>query len=178
MRKRDRKEELAAFFGLLDPQEDQEPKSAGKQYQEKRFSDEDGYLYWLNASPIRMYPGYSLPDTLTPTETGRCLECAYLLEKGTNMLCHKVNGHYKALSAKMLAKRLEITDRQCYRFIRKMINTRVMVREGRALYMNPRYFFRGKYLSYSLYSMFKQDMDEVLPAWVVEKYRSIGEQEE
>ena len=150
-----------------------EPDNAppGRHWQDKRFT-ENGYLFWLNANPIRMYPGYSLPDELTMAEIGRCLECAALLEKGTNMLCHKVNGHYKALSMNMLAKRLGVCRRQCYRFVQKMIDTRVMVKVDRKLFMNPIYFFRGRYLSFYLYGLFKEELDRVLPKWVIERYNA------
>jgi predicted transcriptional regulator len=146
-----------------------ESKSHGELWKDRRFTQQ-GYLFWLNAAPIRSYPGYALPDTLTATETGRCYQCALMLEKETNMIFHKVNGVNKPLSIKQLANRLKLSERQCYRFIQRMIELRIMKKEQGRIYINPCYFFRGRYLSYHLYELFKPELQAVLPKWVTDRY--------
>jgi len=40
-------------------------------------------------------------------------------------------------------------------------------------YMNPIYFFYGKWLSLNLYLLFKMDLDGVLPEWVRRKFNDV-----
>ncbi len=145
------------------------PPSEGEKWHSKRFT-EKGFLFSLGGSPVRMYPGYELPDSLTYSEMGRCLLCSQWLEPETNMLFYRSNQTRKPMKRRMLASRLGISYRQCCRFLRKMIDSRVMVVEDGRIYVCPIYFFRGKHLRYALYERFKSQMDEVLPEWVVDRY--------
>lgn len=150
------------------------PRSEGEKWQSKRFDDEKGFLFSLGGSPVRMYPGYQLPDKLTHAEVGRLLDCAQYLEPETNMLFYRSDQERKPMKREMLAKRLGISYRQCCRFVQRMEAFKVMHIEDGRLYMCPIYFFRGKYLRYALYSRFKDQLDPVLPAWVVDKYAGKG----
>ena len=40
-------------------------------------------------------------------------------------------------------------------------------------YMNPIYFFNGKWLSLNLYLLFKVDLDGVLPEWARWKFNDV-----
>ena len=143
----------------------------GEQWLDKRFpSQEKGYKFWLCKSPIRCFTGCALPDTLTAAEKGHVYECAMLIETGSNMVAHRVNGVYKPLPVGQLATRLRLSDTQCYRFIKHMIDLRIMAREGGRLYISPIYFFRGTYLRPHLFFLFEEDLSSVLPDWVVQRY--------
>ncbi len=145
------------------------PQSEGEQWRSKRFT-EKGFLFSLGGSPVRMYPGYSLPRDLTFVEVGRCLSCAQYLEPETNMLFYRSNQERKPLTRAKLAKRLGISYRQCCRFIERMIKYGVMIVEDGRIYVCPIYFFRGHHLRYALYDRFRDQMDKVLPPWVVDRY--------
>ena len=57
-------------------------KSPGKEWQERRFSDQ-GYAFWLNANPVRFYPGYGLPKEVSDIDKGRFITCMHWLECDT-----------------------------------------------------------------------------------------------
>ena len=145
------------------------PQSEAEQWRSKRFT-EKGYLFSLGGSPVRMYPGYELPKELTPGYIGHCLECTQYLEPETNMLFYRSNQERKPLNREKLAKRLGISYRQCCRFIEKGIKYGIIVVEEGRIYINPIYFFRGKHLRYALYARFRDQLDKVLPSWVVDRY--------
>ena len=73
-----------------------------------------------------------------------------------------------------IAAYLNISQRQAAGFLRKMIDWRIIgrvkVQIGRNFetqyYINPIYFFNGKWLNYNLYFIFKKDLDDILPEWV------------
>ena len=158
--------------GVAGSRVEHEPKvvPTGQEWQNERFDEERGYSFWLNETPIRSFPGCTLPKTLTQADKGTLLDCAMLMEAGTNMLCRRVDGYYKPLTPPKLAEKLGITERQVRRFLKKMFENRIMAQEEGRLYINPCYFFRARYLSYQLYHLFETDLRSVLPAWVVQRY--------
>lgn len=165
----DEKKEL--LYGIADTAEE-EPAFVpqGKEYQKLRFPEERGYRFWLSKSPIRIYPGCTLPKTLTQAEKGTVLDCVHYMEASTNMLFHRVNGYNKPLSVKQLAERLGKKERQTYSFLKKMYDLRVFACEDGRIYVNPCYFFRGIYLNSHLFFLFETDLASVLPEWVVNRY--------
>ena len=168
-------DDIATLVGISEEATTPEPFSPdGQQWLDKRFkSDEHGYKFWLCRSPVRSFTGCALPDTLTASEKGHVYECAMLMETGSNMVVHRVSGVYKPLPVVQLAKRLRLSDTQCYRFLHKMIDLRIMAREQGRLYINPIYFFRGTYLRPHLYRLFETDLSSVLPQWVVDRFDGI-----
>ena len=143
----------------------------GRQFMQDRFPDvETGCRFWLTKSPVRMYPGFPLPETLKPADKARLLDCLQYLQPETNMLYHRVDDEQRPLGVPGLAKRLGMGVRGCYRFVRRMVEARVMAREQGRLYVNPVYFFRGTRLKSHLFFLFEPDLTCVLPAWTVEKF--------
>jgi len=148
-----------------------EPLTEGKQFMKDRFPDlEEGCRFWLTKAPVRVYPGYSLPASVSAADKGRVLDCVHYLQPGTNMLFHRVDDEQRPLTVPLLAKRLRISERECYRFVRRMVEARVMARNDGRLYINPVYFFRGVRLKSPLFFLFEADLSAVLPAWTVEKF--------
>lgn len=145
------------------------PENKAESWNEHNFDAEKGFRYLANTTTIiRMYK--PLPDSMTAAEIGMMLHCAQFIEMETGMLYYRSDRTSKPMSAAELAKRLGRSISQVYKFIGRMRNLRVMAKEDRRLYVNPCYFFRGRYLSYHLYQLFKPDLQTLLPAWVVNKY--------
>ena len=148
-----------------------EPLTEGRQYMRDRFPDvEEGCRFWLTKSPVRIYPGFPLPANVNALDKGRLLDCVQYLQPGTNMLFHRVDDEQRPLTALGLSKRLRISERECYRFLKRMIKNRVIARDEGRLYINPVYFFRGVRLKSTLFFLFEEDLSSVLPAWTVEKF--------
>ena len=143
----------------------------GAEYLQDRFPDVDtGCRFWLTKSPVRLYPGYTLPRCLTSADKGRLLDAVQYLQTDTNMLYHRVDAEQRPLTVPLLARRLGMGTRECYRFVRRMIDAGVMARDRGRLYVNPIYFFRGVRLHSYLFGLFERDLASILPAWTVEKF--------
>jgi hypothetical protein len=100
------------------------------------------------------------------------------LYKDTNMISvYKNKRHYPATIFDM-AKILDLCDRNAKEFINRMIDLRLIARNTIKIgedisihyHINPLYFMTSKYLSPSLYMMFRYDLDLHLPKWVIQKY--------
>ena len=82
------------------------------------------------------------------------------------------------MEIKHVAKAINMSERCCTIFINKMIRKRILAKaiveigDVRQIqfYMNPIYFFNGKWLSLNLYLLFKSDLDFLLPEWVKLKF--------
>lgn len=144
----------------------------------KYFDDDNGYLFWCNREAVKSFKGYGLPPELSETETARVYRLSLVTHKGSNLICHRSGNVIKAMGVDKIAKYLNISQRQAVTFLRKMIDRRVIgrvkVQIGKAFetqyYINPIYFFNGKWLNYNLYFIFKKDLDEVLPEWVKTRF--------
>lgn len=139
-------------------------------WKEYNFPLDKGVRFMTNmTAAIRIYK--PLPDELSAAETGLAVEIVMrFLGNETNMLCYRSDREYIPLRAKKIAKRINKSASHIYRLIAKLCRLRVLAREQGRLYVNPCYFFRGRYLSYHLYYLFKPELSAVLPAWVVKRY--------
>ena len=142
------------------------------------FDDEAGYLFWLNKEAVKTFKGCGLPAELSEVETARVYRLSLAIHKGSNLIYYRSGNVIKGMDNGKIAKYLNITERQSVAFINKMIQRRIIgkvkVRIGEntevQYYINPIYFFNGKWLNYNLYFLFKKDLDTILPAWVKEKF--------
>jgi hypothetical protein len=115
---------------------------------------EKGYAYQHNRRSIKMYPTLPLPD-LSHSELGQLFLVARYME----------NGNLIPLTSAEIAALLGFSVNHTYLFINRMIEADVMKRKGRSLYINPLYWFAGKYMSNDLYQLFKESLDKVLKNW-------------
>ena len=145
------------------------PENRPTRWKEYNFDRERGVRYMANVTAaVRMFQ--PLPKELSAAEIGMLLGCLRYLETESNMLYYRSDRVHKAMSVTKLAEKLGKSTGHIYRFITKLCKLRVLAREQGRLYVNPCYFFRGRFLSYHLYRLFKPELSAVLPVWVVERY--------
>ena len=144
---------------------------SGKEWKNKRFSEEYGFSFWLCVHPIKSYIGYDLPNDIGDSDIGKLFKLAKLLQKDTNLIVRHYENYDKPMNDEMIAKVLNINTLVCKRFLRRMIRKRIMYKDDIGhFYINPIYFFRGQYLSWHLYNIFQEDLDCVLPQWVIDRF--------
>lgn len=149
-----------------------------KEHTVKYFDDENGYLFWLNKEAVKTFKGFGLPSSLPETDTARVYRLSLVTHKGSNLICYRSGNVVKAMSCRKIADYLSISQRQASSFLNKMIERRIIgkvkVQIGENVetqyYINPIYFFNGKWLNYNLYFIFKKDLDGLLPEWVKAKF--------
>ena len=144
------------------------------------FDEEQGYLFWPNKDSIKIFKNYSLPSDLTDSEIARVYRLSMVLQKGSNLISRRSGNAIKSMDTNKIANYLGISVRQATIFLAKMINRgiigKITVKIGCSdecrYYINPIYFFCGKWLTYELYSLFKKDLDGIIPDWVKTKFNS------
>ncbi len=142
------------------------------------FDDEQGYLFRLNKEAIKVFKGCGLPRDLTESETARIYRLSLMMHKGSNLVCYRAGNVVKSMNITRMAHHLYISDRQATAFINRMIDRRIVGKVSVSVgdktetqyYINPVYFFAGKWLNYNLYFLFKHDLDQILPKWVKDKF--------
>lgn len=151
-----------------------------------RFDADRGYMFRTGQGGLLILPGADLLSVLTEAEAGKLLRLAAALMPDTNCICYRSGNTTKPMQVEQLAKLLHLSERSCRRFISKLLEYRVLgkvyvkvmtaepdmqFRECR-YYINPCYIFCGNWIGRDLYFMFKQDLDKMLPSWVVRKFNS------
>lgn len=131
----------------------------------------EGLLFWLRKSQTRAFQ-VPLPPGLSWEDKGRFYELSrYIRNDGSNVLCKKERGRYRALTADDIASVTGMSRRSAYRYIGKLVRVgmlgkmRLQCDDGRwrvAFAVNPIYHLHGSRLSLPLYIMFRQSLDRVL----------------
>ncbi|MCK9325466.1 MAG: hypothetical protein M0P69_08195 [Bacteroidales bacterium] len=144
------------------------------------FDEAKGYLFWARKSFAKSFHGVDFPEEMSDMEIGRMARLAKRIWSNTNMLGYRGNGGVRPYTVEMIADILKMSTRQAYRFVEKMIRLGILAKVKvdtrgtveTSLYVNPIYFCSTSRIPLNLYLIFRKQFDEVLPAWVLERYRS------
>lgn len=146
----------------------------------KYFDEDKGYLFWPNKQAVKMHKGFSLPEDLSDSDVARTYRLSLVTHTNSNLICYRSDRSIKAMDIRMLSKYLNISRRQTVSFINRMITKRIIgkvkvtVGNGSEIqyYLNPLYFFNGKWLNCNLYFLFKKDLEAYLPKWVRDTFEA------
>ena len=149
-----------------------------KEYSVTYWDDEKGYLFWRSKTAVKSFDGFDLPGNLKDYEVAKLYRLSKRIYKNSNMIMYRSGNVMKAMQIDNIAKYLDMSDRQAKLFINNMIARRIIARAEVKLgddvqvqyYMNPLFFFSGRWLSLNLYLLFKNDLDFLLPNWVVSRF--------
>ena len=142
------------------------------------FDDEKGYLFWARRNFAKSFVDVDFPKSMTMKERGQMATLAKKMWSNTNMLGYRGNGGVKPYDDEQIGSIVGLKAYQGKSFVRKMIRVGMIAKvtvttEGERViqyYINPIYFFGSNRIPLKLYLIFKNQLDKVLPGWVLEKY--------
>ena len=142
------------------------------------FDEEKGYLLRVNRNNLTILDSIGLPTTLTDGDVAKMYRLSLTLHKQGNLLCYRSGNSLKAMNDAKIAKYLGISERKASEFLNRMIQNNIIARviivkgnsRERQYYINPIYFFVGKWLNVNLYLLFKNDLKRILPEWVIAEF--------
>lgn len=157
-----------------------------KQYEQSRkyFDEEKGYLFISSNKKCIHILNLDIlfnRDNLTDLEIGKLCRLSSRLSGENNLLIYRSGNNLKPMQKCHIAKFLNLSNRSCSRFLNKMqkenIIKRVLLKKPNKkdeenYYLNPIYFFAGSWLSFLLYDLFAEDLNRILPKWVIVKFLS------
>ena len=157
-----------------------------EEFRQFNFFDMDkGYLFRLNKEAVRLFKGCDLPKELSHSDVARVYRLAMMMQAESNLICYRSGNALKPMSKAYMARYLCASERQVTAFLNRMIKERIIgkvkVRVGCDVqvqyYINPIYFFNGKWLNHNLYWIFRKDLDAFLPRWVKERFSDAAKAE-
>lgn len=119
------------------------------------FKERKGFLFAHNRRSVRSFPNIEWPE-LTNNEL------AYLLRLSRHM---GEDNRIRGKSAQDMSKIIGLSNRRTYDFLFQIQGLRIITKANDGYYINPLYYFAGKYLSNELYQMFKEELDPYLSDW-------------
>lgn len=148
------------------------------EYSINYWDDERGYLFWRNRAATKSFEGMDLPNDLKDYEVAKLYRLSKRIYKNSNMIMYRSGNVMKAMQIDHVAKYLNMSDRQVKTFMRNMIARKIIARVEVKIsndvqvqyYMNPMFFFSGKWLNVNLYLLFKKELDCYLPSWVIDRF--------
>lgn len=145
-------------------------------YVDMQFDDDEGYLFWKQKGHVKTFLESPLPSEFTWAEKGRVGELKHYMLKDNQLLVYRSGSHIKPLGVKELCRILELSERQCKAFVKKMKHHRVIIeiKTDGIIYFafNPVYGLKVKRITLTLFLWFQQDFLKVLPTWVIQKFLS------
>lgn len=151
-----------------------------------RFDIESGYLFWSQRNFVKSFPDVDLPLDITDDERGKLDKLSHKVFADTNMLAYKGHNKVVPFEHKDIGETLKLGERQTRRFVDKMLQLGIMARliidtkgqKTTQYYLNPMYYFSSNRLSLNLYLLFKDQLDAVLPKYVVTNFQTLQQQRE
>ena len=144
------------------------------------FDNEKGYLF-KNRSYY--FKGFKVDNRLSDkvsdfADIGRLHVLAENTYADTNMIAYYKNKKYYPAGIKEISEMIRLCERNTKDFVKRMIDLGIMAKAivnsneqiDIQYYLNPLYFLSSKYLSPGLYMLFRKQLDEYLPQWVINKF--------
>lgn len=150
------------------------------------FDEEKGYLFWARKKSARSFQEINFPSQMTMKERGMLWTLTKRIWSNTNMLAYRSAAGIRPMDVKMVARDIQVGERQAFRFLAKMVRLGVMKQvrvkgQGRdeiQWYINPIYFHSSNRIPLNLYLIFREELNEHLPPWVKQRFAEIQEQQE
>lgn len=140
--------------------------------------NEDGYRFPHHKAGSRLFDEVQFPEDMTPAEIGRMTILSKLMIAQSNMLGYRKSGQIRAYTEEEIIRLSRLKIRQGKTFINRMLHFRLLHRlvttSEIQFYVNPAYFMAsGRRLTISLYHIFQQDLDPIIPLWVKREFLSM-----
>ena len=142
------------------------------------FDEEKGYLFWPRKSHAKMFAEVPFPAEMTHDEIGKMTVLSKHIWSNTNMLAYRGNGGVKPYSIERIGQVIGLRRSQAHAFLSKMISlgliakadTKVAEHTDTYYYLSPLYYFASNRIPLHLYMIFRRQLDDVLPMWVIQRY--------
>lgn len=153
-----------------------------KDYKYTIFDNDTGYLFMNKANFIKSYQGIKLSSILkNKLDIANMYLLAENIYKNTNMICSIKKKKKVPASITDMAKMIDLCERNAKEFVDRMmqlgIMAKVVVNTHETIqiqyHINPLYFNSNKYISPALYMMFRKQLDDHLPTWVIRKFNEL-----
>jgi hypothetical protein len=143
-------------------------------YVDMQFDEEDGYLFWRQKACVKMFIDQPLPDVFSFSDRGRISEMRHYMLRNNQFLAYKSGNYIKPIGIPELCKIFELGNKKCRTFVRKLKDNAILkeVKFAGLTYfvVNPIYFLKAKRIDLTLYLWFQEELKEVMPIWVINKF--------
>ena len=141
------------------------------------WNDEKGYLFKSRARSLN-FSDEEFPSGFSFIEKGMLFELMHYIYKDSNILSKRTKHGIRPLNTKDMLKILGLEKSQVYKLINKLIEhsilARVKIEVGSKTeiqyWLNPFYFLSGKYVSPTLYFVFRDYLKNLVPDYIRDKF--------
>lgn len=150
-----------------------------KDYKYCIFDNDKGYLFKNKAYYVKGYQDMRLSDAVkNKGDYANMHLLAEHLYKDTNMIAIYRSKKYHPANIRDMCKMLNMCEKRFKQFLDRMIKIGIIARAEIITkdsvqvqyHVNPLYFNTSKYLSPALYMMFRKQIDDHLPEWVIRRF--------
>lgn len=153
-------------------------------YKKFEIFNNDGYLLWAKKAGRKQFHDVKLTDVVGKGEDFRRAHIlAELIYKDTNTIMIRENTRkVRIADVYDISTLIGLNIRRTKEFLNRMVEKHVLAKRidkvgeltSEKYLFNPLFFMCSKRLSADLYFLFKESLDNYLPAYVVEEFHRIG----
>lgn len=136
----------------------------------KAMLNNDGYKVPIHKLGAKIFADVKFPETLTHADIGRMTCLSKLMIGKTNFLGYRKGREIEAYTEKELTDFIKLKDRQGRQFIKKMCSLHIMRKTETGYYINPLYYLTGQRLTLDLFLIFRDELKNFLPLWVIAEF--------
>lgn len=145
------------------------------------FQDGRGYRFRYKSTTIKSYLDSELPECFTDIECGRIYRLSKRIYSDSNLLAKRKENEIYPLSRHDVQELTGMHRNKFNPFWKKILENKVIkpVILGGAEYFcfNPLYYNTTTYLPLYIYTAFQDELKEMLPEWVIQRYLDMKEKE-
>lgn len=147
---------------------------------------DEGYKVPAHKLGAKLFADVAFPEAMTDGEIGKMARLSKLMVSTTNMLGYRSRAGIKPYKDTQIMRLVGLSHRRGKEFLEKMISLGVMQKnirqykdvESEEFYINPAYFFAGRRISFHLYLLFREHLDQILPDWVRVEFWKFAKEKE
>lgn len=148
--------------------------------------NEEGYKVPTHKLGAKIFADVTFPAEMTDSEIGKMARLAKLMIAEANMLGYRTGRGILPYTEKHIIELIGLSQKRGREFIEKMKRLGVIQWTQRKYgeverteyYINPAYFFAGRRININLYLLFREHLDQILPAWVLKEFMSAAKEKE
>lgn len=148
---------------------------------DKPFVDNEGYLIGVQRSGVKMWSDFELPQDFSWSDKGRIRELTrYLVGSKFQELIYRSKTGKKAVNIEIFEKIVDLSHDRALKFLKKLqkndVLKEIIFLNQIYFILNPKYGLYKRRIHPIVYMIYKQDMLQLLPPYIINEYERVLEE--
>lgn len=131
-------------------------------------------MFRYNTKGVKIFNDNTLPEELSHVECGKFYRLMKYIVGNNQLLGYRTSEGIRPIGIEKMSEILGSSERHTKRFVQRMKEYNILkeidLGTNRWFIVNPKYAFKGKFLSMTVFIVFHDELKDELPQWVLRKF--------